>query len=253
MSFETIAPESLQPVPIRVRSIGKEVGEGSTAPYYCTLRGVLKFDSTESAPNCVYDELVAMRIGLALGVPIATGALVAAERGEGFASLMLGTVNFKLPNLLDTQWREAASAFPNHAASLLAFDLFIGNIDRSSNLKADIRRRNMNFFAGFDHSHSLLDCKTTVETSLAALNDYSLIVVEHPFYQQRSLFPYRLQEYVQRIQELPDSVIRRACILGDTFRLVTTDIQEELAEALCSRKTILGEIVEDHKATIFVR
>ncbi len=251
MPIETIAPQGLQPVPIRIRNIGKEVGEGSTAPYYCTLRGVLKFDSSSDAPNCVYDELVAMRLGLIVGAPIAAGALVAAERGDGFASLMVGAVNFALPDLLDSQWREAAEAFPNHAASLVAFDIFIGNVDRAGNLKADMRRKNMNFFAGFDHSHCLLDCTLEPGDSLDWLGSDALIVEEHPFFQQAPIKIARVKQYVKRIQELPDSVIRSACMLGDIFRRVSVDEQEALADALCTRRDRLLSIVEDNKSKIF--
>jgi hypothetical protein len=251
MFFETIAPQGLQPVPIRIRRIGKEVGEGSTAPYHCTLSGVLKFDSSSDAPNCVYDELVAMRLGVTLGAPVAAGALVAAERGDGFASLMVGAVNFKLPDLLNSQWKEAAEAFPNHAASLLAFDIFIGNIDRANNLKADMRRKNMNFFAGFDHSHCLLDCVLDVDKSLSLLGSDDLILTEHPFFQQSPIKIARVKEYVTRIQELPDSVIRSACMLGNIFRRVTVDEQEALADALCIRRDRLLEIVEKNRREIF--
>lgn len=253
MTFRTHAPLGLPPIPYRIRSIGNEVGEGATAPYYCTIGGVLKFDSTEHAPNCVYNELVAMRLGTCLGAPVASGALVAAERGEGFVSLRLGARNFQLPNIHEQQWAEAVRAFPNHAASLVAFDILIGNFDRKNNMKADLKRKGFNLFAGFDHSHCLLDITLdrSPEKSLEILESDALIVEEHPFYKTRDLYTFRLAEYVERIGEIPDSVIDSCCVLGDDFRKVTRDHQERLAGALNKRKRLLKQIVSTNSKIIF--
>lgn len=251
MSSETFPPPGLQPVPVRLRRLGKEVGAGSTAPYFCTVGGILKFDSVTDAPHCVYDELVAMRLGIALGAPVAMGALVAAERGEGFVSLMIGASHFRLPDLHESQWREAAAAFPNHAASLLAFDIFIGNIDRASNLKVDMRRKSLNFFAAFDHSHCLLDRDLNIRQSLAELASDELLVDEHPFFRQPDIREKHVMDYVRRIGELPESLIRTACVLGEPLRQVSVEIQEALAEALCHRKKRLRHIVKAHKHKIF--
>ena len=148
MTYDPPIATGLQPVSVRIRSLGGEVKDGITAPYFCTLSGILKFDASTEAPNCVYDEMVAMRLGICVGAPVASGALVVAERGEGFVSLMVGARNFRLPDLDQEFWADAATAFPNHAALLLAFDIFIGNGDRRSNIKADIKRKNLQFLRG---------------------------------------------------------------------------------------------------------
>lgn len=138
---------------------------------------------------------------------------LSAERGEGYVSLMIGAVNFTLPDIHEHQWSEAAAAFPNHAATLLAYDIFIGNIDRANNLKVDMRRRSLNFFAGFDHSHCLLDIHTEAQESLAELSSDGLIVTGYPFYQAPAIRMERVANYVERIEELPDSLILTTCMI----------------------------------------
>lgn len=247
----TQVPAGLPPVSVRIRSLGREVGAGVTTPYFCTLSGILKFDYPDEAPNCVYNELVAMRLGCCVGAPVASGALVSAERGEGFVSLMIGARNFKLPDL-DVEFRtDAVRAFPNHAASLLAFDIFIGNMDRGSNLKADIKRKNLQFFSGFDHSHCLLDTTLDLDQSIELLGSDALILQEHPFFKVVGLSPGRVDYYVEKIANLSDDSILSACVFGEVFRRVTMDQQERLAEALCRRKDLLPEIVRNHRDIIF--
>lgn len=241
----------MQPVPSRIRSIGKEVGTGTTVPYYCSLRGILKFDHPQDAPNCVYNELVAMRLGVCLGAPIAMGTLVAAERGEGFVSLMVGATNFTLPDLDKALWGSAAKKFPVHAASLLAFDIFIGNIDRRDNLKVDMKRPGMQFFAAFDHSHCLLDADLDYEMSLKLLGSNDLMLNEHPFFKAPGMTFEQVFHCAQRISKLPEEMIVNSCVFGEKFRSVTLDQQEMLAEALLHRRKVLPKIIRDNKRTIF--
>lgn len=65
---------------------------------------VLKFDHQKEAPNGVYNELVAMRLGVCVGAPIAMGTMVAAERYEGFVSRMIVATNFTMQNLDELLW-----------------------------------------------------------------------------------------------------------------------------------------------------
>ena len=241
----------MQPVPSRIRSVGKEVGHGGTVPYYCTLRGILKFDHPNDAPNCVYNELVAMRLGICLGAPVTMGTLVAAERGEAFVSLMVGSTNFTLPDL-DSGLRESASKkFPLHASTLLAFDIFIGNIDRDSNLKVDMKRPGMQFFAAFDHSHCLLDCNLDVEVSLRELGSNDLILNEHPFIMTAGVTFSQTMKVAERISKLPEEVIVNSCVFGEKFRCVTVDQQERLADSLLQRRKVLPKIIRDNKHNLF--
>lgn len=253
MTYDPPIATGLQPVSVRIRSLGGEVKDGITAPYFCTLSGILKFDASTEAPNCVYDEMVAMRLGICVGAPVASGALVVAERGEGFVSLMVGARNFRLPDLDQEFWADAATAFPNHAALLLAFDIFIGNGDRRSNIKADIKRKNLQFFAGFDHSHCLLDAVLDVEESIERLASGDLILQEHPFFKVPGLARERVGYYVDRISNMSDDSIVSACVFGEVFRRVTVDQQERLAEALCSRRDALRNTVANNSATIFAQ
>jgi hypothetical protein len=251
MTESTTSTTGLQPVPSRIRSIGKEVGTGSTAPCFCSLHGILKFDHPQEAPNCVYNELVAMRLGVCVGAPIAMGTMVAAERGEGFVSLMIGATNFTLPDLDSALWAKASTTFPSHATALLTFDIFIGNNDRSGNLKVDMKRPGMKFFAAFDHSHCLLDANLDYENSLNQLNSNDLMLTEHPFFKAPGVTFRQAILYAERIAKLSDEIIFNCCVFGEKFRGVSLEQQESLAKALTYRRKNLPKIIRDNKKTIF--
>lgn len=192
-----------------------------------------------------------MRLGICLGAPVAMGTLVAAERGEGFVSLMVGATNFTLPDLDRGLRAIAAKKFPLHAASLLAFDIFIGNIDRECNLKVDIKRPGMQFFAAFDHSHCLLDANLDIDESLELLGSEDLMLNEHPFFHTASVTFDKTYQVAGRISKIPEEMIVNSCVFGEQFRSVTLDQQERLAEALLFRRKVLPKMIRDNKSIIF--
>ncbi|MEO8801796.1 MAG: hypothetical protein ABI375_00395 [Rudaea sp.] len=216
-----------------VRSILRPVGKGVTNPFFCTLDGVIKFDCDES-PYAVYNELVAQRIGERVGAPIAAGGITISPRGEAFASLRSGAPGLSLPDLQMRQVKKVARMYPDETAALIVFDVFIGNWDRTSNVKAATISPNLKLFAAFDHGHALLAADRKLAESIRRLGLPDPIVTQHPFSEvvDRSL----VQVAADRVRRLTDSDLNGCCILGMPFRSVSTRVQGRLAAALKVRR-----------------
>lgn len=226
-----------------LHAIGKPVGKGSTAPFLGTVDAILKFDHAES-PNAVYNEVVALRLGHMLNIPIADGVLVVTSDGHTYVSLQVGAPALPLPDLLPRQHARAAELYPNEAAALVAFDLLIGNRDRIGNVKASLISPHIPIIRGFDHGISLLNVSETFAQSIMDLYDGDLLVRFHPFYKhvRESL----LDAWTTRIASSPDPLIDECCSFGRPFRGVNEDMQADLANALKSRKALLKKIISDN-------
>ncbi|XTI73273.1 hypothetical protein ACQAYK_03935 [Acidithiobacillus sp. AC3] len=228
----------------KIRRISRRSGSsGITQPAVGTLDALLKFDGNE-APHCVYNEIVALRLAQTLRMPIADGVLVTTGDGPTYASLLLHSPGISLPDVLNSQLDAVAQRYPQQAASLLAFDLWIGNGDRARNLKAVLATAHIQLFAGFDHSHALLGADKTPEDSIRALREGRLLVQSHPFYGRVRKIP--LGAAFDRIQALSDVLIRECCVLGKPFRGVSEAWQEDLAGALIRRQSKLFAIYRAH-------
>jgi len=235
------------PANYKIRSIRKKSFPGVTAPVSCSLDAILKFDSAES-PFCVYSELVALRLAQTLHIPVASGVLTVTGSGEAYASLELGAPGLRLPDLLSPQYVTAASHYAEEAAALVVFDIFIGNWDRGSNIKATFVTPHLPIFQGFDHEHGLLGVESDPMKSIEKLGRQELIVQHHPFYGHVS---WKLvAKWVERISKTDDAMIRECCELKRPLRTVTIDMQRNLAEALCKRKLHLSQLISNNMMKI---
>ena len=126
------------------------------------------------------------------------------------------------------------------AARVLAFDAWIGNRDRHGNVKAVTAHPNANFFAAFDHSHSLLGCESDADLSLRSLESDENFVQGHPFapYLQAS----EMQQAVRRLQLVHSSLIAEACV-EELVDFVPYETQSRLGELLTQRRDRLAEIL----------
>lgn len=231
----------------KIRSIRKKSFPGVTSPVSCSLDAILKFDSTES-PYCVYSELVALRLAQTFHIPVASGVLTMTGSGEAYASIELGSPGLRLPDLLPPQYVNAASHYAEEAAALVVFDIFIGNWDRGSNIKASFVTPQLPIFQGFDHEHGLLGVESDPLKSIEKLGRPDLIVQNHPFYGHVSWT--LLTKWIERISQTDDAVIRECCELRRPLRAVTTDMQVKLADALCKRKLALQQLISGNALII---
>jgi hypothetical protein len=203
------------------------------------MNAILKYDC-EEAPEGIYNELVAARLGQTLHIPIASGLRTDKGGEDAFASLHVGRSDLKLPKLKRHQYEAAAHRYPDEAAALTAFDIFIGNWDRHENLMASLETTQM-IFGGFDHGLSLLGVDNTPVKSLSKLRKGGLIVEFHPFYGlvRRDL----LISWADRIAAAAPRDIVECCHCSAPVGNVPVRLQQELADALLVRQRRLPFLI----------
>ena len=230
----------------QTRPTSRRTAHGITQPVYASVRAVLKTDGLES-PYCVYNELVAARLAGLLRLPVATGVPTVQQGTLRYASLVAATPRSGIPML--AKWRAPGAAlhYPEDAAALVAFDVFIGNWDRGENLKVNLDTRSR-YFCAFDHSHALLAVKDAPQDSIQALRSHQLLVSHHPFYGH--VTAAALDAGVQRIRELPGKLVHEACCFGVPINTVDLGMQLALADALLLRKSFLTHILSSQRRTV---
>lgn len=222
-----------------LKNISKPVGQGATAPELGEVAAVIKQDGGESRAQ-VYSEHVGSRLAALLGVPAAVGVFVSHSRGLRYASLMIAEVGFSLTDIDYEHAEEVAERYPVECAKISVFDMWIGNIDRAGNLRANLVESTDNVFVGLDHGGCLLSGADSMDNALARLNDKNWPPT-HIF--QDRVLDYFTQPMVQRIQRLEDESIQEACVLGGTVGSVMLTDQAMLAELLIKRRNWLADMV----------
>ena len=224
----------------KIREYGERLpGYSLTEPSKGTLEVVIKREHNE-ARACVYNELVALALGNAIGVPLVQGVPTHTVDGVCFASLMVDGMGIDLPNIGFEQFESAVKRYPRECAGLLVFDAWIQNSDRSENLKANLQLSPAHIFAGFDHESGLLKHIDSIQERLDALRDPNQFI-SHPF-AGIGLDNY-LPPWIERIQNLSDERIVESVVLGRSVNSVHEDEQISLAEALVMRRDWLPELV----------
>lgn len=223
-----------------IRNRGKRPLRGITAPVRGTVGAIVKTDGDE-IPTCVYNELASTRLAFLLGVPTAQGVLAQGAQTLEYASLVAATPGGRLPPVFQPQAKRAAWRYPQEAASLLVFDVLVGNWDRTGNLKASLSSP-VNFFCGYDHSHTLLAVRETPETSIEALGSDRPCLTRHLF--QGMVDEADLEMRCAQAAALPASLIELACCFQEPINSVGIATQKALASALVWRAKRLGQIIE---------
>jgi len=232
------------------------------------LGAIIKDDHDES-PAQVYSELVANRLAAFLGIPVVAG--VVARQGAKvdapmqFASLQayeagLDVYDFTadlepteedeefvlLPGMYKHLQHPRATKllcekYPLETAYIAVFDLWICNLDRDFNFKADLKAADRGVIFALDHGSSLLSCGYSIDRSLEMLQEFGQPTF-HPF---QSLLVGRLcGQMVERIQTLPEWVIESATTYDDTIGNVILTDQYQVHLALLQRRKRLGELVD---------
>jgi len=230
------------PTPYRIHQLlpAKRSVKGITRPAACTLHGIIKFDCIES-PHLVYNEFVALRLAQALRIPVADGVLTVAVDGYAYASLEVALPGLDLPDMRKSDYRKVARRYPDAAAAILAFDYWIGNADRSGNIKAALASEHTSLFRAFDHQLALLDVEGDYDASLRRLNGVDPIVRFHPFMGQ--VEAVHLKRWVTRISSLSHEIIESCCVFEKPFRTVQPSTQKALAFALRLRAKRLSRLI----------
>ena len=191
----------------------RTVGEGATQAHYGEVEAIIKQDHAEARVQ-VYSELVANRLAALVGVDVATGALVAHDRGLKFASLRLSNISAGATYIeSEEEFERAADRYASQCAGIAVFDLWIGNEDRVCNLMASIGRDTEYLVVAFDHGRTLLGCMDDVFEALDYLKNPHL-PNSHPM--SGMLNRAHCDLMVERILNIKDDLIYEVCDLGDT-------------------------------------
>jgi hypothetical protein len=143
---------------------GPPVGDGANGAQFVTLRAVVKRNH-DNAPYHVANEYVASRLAALVGLPVPAGGLLRAEDGDlAFISLYAGKDTETRPPVIV---KELIEDLPYPAARIVAFDSWIGNLDRHRwNLAYD-RAASVPLVI-FDHDDCLALNKPNVAETLRA-------------------------------------------------------------------------------------
>lgn len=224
----------------KIKQIKKKIATASmTEPVRGTLDVVLKQDG-DNSPCCVYNEMVALRLAQRLGIPVAMGVPTLGDGGIYFASLIVGGLSINLPDLSRRRMEGVSKRYPNAAAAIFVFDVWILNSDRENNLKANLTSAPTQIIAAIDHEQTLLGVKATPEDSVAALNSMEF-PERHPLANFVSVS--HVQRWTIAIAELSDEAIVNAVVLGHSVGGVHAQTQQRLAQALIERREQIEELV----------
>ena len=190
--------------------------DSTTDSHYGNLSILIKNDHIEAEAQ-VYSELVANKLAILLGIPVAVGvpakfsktnnptnfvSLIAFEEGkEIYDFTKLDHRDLELPqNLREGVIKDMdhlqeilklIRIYPKEIAYLTVFDYWIGNQDRMLNFKAEINTNERGLIFAIDHGSTLLACSSTINKSLEKLED-SKFPKFHPF--QKLLSPFFVEE-----------------------------------------------------------
>lgn len=219
------------------------------------LKVIVKNDGQE-APAQVYSELVANRLSLFLGIPVALG-VAARFKGDAqvgrFASLCAHDDDFvdftADPSDGDSPgdaWSEKhfkvlCDKYPIETSFLAVFDVWIGNCDRAYNLKARMDKDSPGLLFAIDHGSSLLSCSASIPKSMTRLESGDF-PKSHIF--TGLVDPVQCGVMVERIQNLPEWAMQNAIVCDEAVGSVLPTDQYVLLELLIDRKRKLTKLVE---------
>ena len=227
---------------------------------------VIKADS-KHIEGQVYSELVANRLAMFLGVPVALGVLAKHSESSDtlyFVSLMAFEEDKNIYDFTDMDHRslqpprnvpkgilegmehlqeiiQLTRLYPKEIAFLTVFDFWVGNEDRLYNFKAELSYDKRGIMFALDNGSSLLACKSTIDDSLKQLGEYNYPRF-HPF--QKLINPLYTDQMIERIISMPDWAIQSAIVFDETIGNVTPADQYTLYEVLKERKKFLQKQIQ---------
>lgn len=218
---------------------GKATTGSMTDPVRGTLDVVLKQDGEDSLA-CVYNELVALRLGQRLGLSLAMGVPSVGDGGTYFASLVVGGLSINLPNITAKQMPKVAERYPLESAGIFVFDVWVLNNDRADNLKANLTESPIHVFAGIDHEQTLLGTQAEMQQSLDALQS---LAIPRPHPLMKYVKQNHVDYWVNEITQLSNDAIESAAVFGFSIGAVHDRMQKKLASALKARRDDIANLV----------
>ncbi|MFN3709514.1 MAG: hypothetical protein ACK4S8_03010 [Alishewanella aestuarii] len=229
------------------------------------LSVVIKSDQPECKAQ-VYSELVANRLAMFLGIPVALGVPAKSHHDASavhFASLKAHEADRDFYDFTDDDDRaeeppedapeglhieqghlheliSLSKIYPKEISYIAVFDLWIGNEDRPLNFKAELSKGDRGVLFAVDHGSSLLACRSNLDASLELLYKETYPSF-HPF--QKLVNPVFVGQMIERICSMPDWAIESATVFNDIIGNVTLAEQYAMYSVLIERKRMLNRLV----------
>jgi hypothetical protein len=229
-----------EPGPFVVDAWGDHIditGGAVTGPRYVTMTAIAKHNGPD-APHLVANEYVSMKLGLALELPVVMGAISKSEDEDQlvYLSFRVGAKSEAPPPVIPAH---LVADFPDIAAGLVAFDIWIGNEDRHDRNLA--YTRNHQPVAIFDHSHALFRLKQGGGRE-GLLKRAKLPMVAGRIVPEL-LSDRDLKEWARRIKSVRDETIRRICDSALHHDAFDSDERDALKSFLVYRRDRIDEFV----------
>jgi hypothetical protein len=240
----------------RITELGNAHRGGMNAAVDAEIRGIAK--TNDESEFTIANELICARIGQTIGLPIPSGVVAEdASKRLYYLSLDVSFEGKALPPVIPAEF---ANEEPWLAAGVVVFDIFIANGDRNrGNLSRDpaftIPR-----VAVFDHGHALLGTSYPrgLERLEAARNvlgcsiDETSVAVNNSVLLDQPLEAPTLEEWVGRIQALPDYVLQDACreVASMPNLNVWTDTADQIVAWLIERRDKLDQLIWDNQGLL---
>lgn len=196
---------------------GKRTKDGSNVQFNVAVHTKAKRSYTN--PYEISNELLCLRLGLALRLPIPSGVLLEKDGDTYYASLNPAIAGEKLPPATEEDL-DAIAADERLACGIMMFDSWILNEDRWSANVSYFDDTGQTFL--FDHGRAFLD--TSGRTFLTHNRDKIGIGCDHCLADRiKSLWCF--DEWYERMVSIPESYIRDSVELASAVGLPKSDVE----------------------------
>jgi len=187
----------------------------------------------------VFNELVAMRLGQMIGLPIPTGVVLEHEGNHYFCSLRIAADGNELP---PANLEKFACEREEDSCGVMVFDAWIANTDRhNENLAYDYYA---NDYSIFDHGRGILG--TSGRSHLLSNRDRLGVRVDSDCLADHFRSFGWFSRWYDRICEIPDPAIERIVKEASTVG-VENELASECVTWLLDRRRRLPELFRKHE------
>ncbi len=221
--------------------IDDPTGDGSNVQYNVGISTKAKRSNVN--PYEISNELLCLRLGLAMKLPVPLGVLLEKDEQLYYASLHVAIEGEKLPPATEEDL-DAIASNERLACGIVMFDSWILNEDRFPGNISYIEDANQTFI--FDHGRAFLN--RTGKTYLEANRD-NICIGEHCLANRiKSLWSF--DEWHRTMMGIPDIYIRDSVEIAATVGLPKDDI-DFCTRYLIDRRNQLREIFIRHRKSTF--
>ncbi len=228
----------------RITELGNAHRGGMNAAVDADIRGIAK--TNDASEFTIANELICARIGQTIGLPVPSGVLAEdAAKRLYYLSLDVSFEGKALPPVIPAEFSKEEQWL---AAGVVVFDVLIANGDRNRGNLCRDPAFTVPRVAVFDHGHALLGTNDpkglprleAARDHLGCVADGTGIAVNNSVLLDQPLEAPMLEEWVGRVQALPDYVFEDICrevAAVPNLNVWTTTVDEIVKWLIASART----------------